>query len=136
MLIGFVVRSLSVLSEIQFILWPLFHLEYASRLWRQQSHVWLHQCHKRRKQHPLTNVGFVQVGICIHLKGPDNGRAFPNSTMIGITMEGKTLKVRFVLELGLTFESEKGINQNEFIYEFFLEKSWRHTLNVSEISDW
>uniref|UniRef100_A0A0B7BFH7 Alpha-N-acetylglucosaminidase n=1 Tax=Arion vulgaris TaxID=1028688 RepID=A0A0B7BFH7_9EUPU len=41
-------------------------------------------------------------------KGPFAARAFPNSTMIGI---------------GLTPE---GINQNEVIYEFMMENSWRN----------
>ena len=30
----------------------------------------------------------------------------------------------------------KGINQNELIYEFILEKSWRNTLNTTELSEW
>lgn len=29
-----------------------------------------------------------------------------------------------------------GINQNEMIYDFMLEKSWRSTLSSNEIGDW
>ena len=43
----------------------------------------------------------------MHWQGPSEGRAVTNSTMIGI---------------GLTME---GINQNNMIYEFMLENSWR-----------
>ena len=50
--------------------------------------------------------------------GPDKARTFMNSSMIGI---------------GLTME---GINQNELLYEFFLEKSWRSEMTNEEISDW
>ena len=51
------------------------------------------------------------------VKGPEEARLFPNSSMIGI---------------GITME---GINQNEFIYEFMLEKAWRFTLSEDEIND-
>ena len=51
-------------------------------------------------------------------KGPDSGRTFPNSSMIGI---------------GITME---GINQNELIYEFMLEKAWRSVQSLKEISEW
>lgn len=45
--------------------------------------------------------------ICFSSQGPFEGRSFPNSTMIGT---------------GLTPE---GINQNDVIYEFMNENSWR-----------
>lgn len=48
----------------------------------------------------------------------DKARVFPNSSMIGI---------------GITME---GIEQNEMIYEFMMEKSWRSTLNKTEFSNW
>ncbi len=51
-------------------------------------------------------------------RGPHEARAFVNSSMIGI---------------GLTME---GINQNELMYEFFLEKAWRSEMTDEEISDW
>lgn len=51
------------------------------------------------------------------MKGPEIARKFPNSTMIGI---------------GITME---GINQNEFIYEFMLEKAWRLTLDEIQINE-
>jgi len=50
--------------------------------------------------------------------GPDKARDLTYSSMIGI---------------GLTME---GINQNELLYEFFLEKSWRSQMTSAEISDW
>lgn len=50
--------------------------------------------------------------------GPDAGRAYPNSSMVGI---------------GLTME---GINQNELLYEFMLEKSWRPALTFDEMPIW
>jgi alpha-N-acetylglucosaminidase len=49
--------------------------------------------------------------------GPELARNFPQSSMIGI---------------GITME---GINQNEFVYEFFLEKAWRKTSNEQELTD-
>jgi alpha-N-acetylglucosaminidase len=49
-------------------------------------------------------------------KGPFIARAFPNSTMIGI---------------GLTPE---GINQNEVIYEFMMENSWRN--QSRDVDEW
>ncbi len=51
-------------------------------------------------------------------QGPTLAENFPNSSMIGI---------------GLTME---GINQNEMIYDFFLEKSWRSNLSQIEIEEW
>lgn len=51
-------------------------------------------------------------------KGPDEARKYTNSSMMGI---------------GITME---GINQNEFLYEFVLEKSWRSVLNEKELSHW
>ena len=51
------------------------------------------------------------------MKGPETARKFLHSTMIGI---------------GITME---GINQNEFIYEFMLEKAWRLTLDEIQISE-
>ena len=30
----------------------------------------------------------------------------------------------------------KGINQNELIYDFMLEKSWRHTLDTADLNQW
>jgi alpha-N-acetylglucosaminidase len=50
------------------------------------------------------------------MKGPEEARNFPNSTMVGI---------------GITME---GINQNEFVYEFMLEKAWRSTLTDDEVN--
>ncbi len=38
-----------------------------------------------------------------------------------------------MIGIGITME---GINQNELLYEFILEKSWRTTLNDSELSQW
>ncbi|CAF1022348.1 unnamed protein product [Brachionus calyciflorus] len=49
---------------------------------------------------------------------PDIARALPNNSMVGI---------------GITME---GINQNEIIYDFMLEKTWRSSLNECEFSDW
>jgi len=59
---------------------------------------------------------------CVHdelhwfwCQGPSKARALPNSTMVGI---------------GLTME---GINQNNVMYEFMLENSWRQRpRNVTE----
>lgn len=51
-------------------------------------------------------------------EGPDTGRRFINSSMIGI---------------GLTME---GINQNEFLYDFMMEKSWRGALSFWEMPEW
>ena len=42
----------------------------------------------------------------------------------------------FILNSNLYIYLFKGINQNELIYEFMLEKSWRHTLNLAELADW
>jgi alpha-N-acetylglucosaminidase len=47
--------------------------------------------------------------------GPEEGRNFASSSMIGI---------------GITME---GINQNEFVYDFMLEKAWRKSSNESEL---
>ena len=52
------------------------------------------------------------------VKGPTTAKLFPNSSMVGI---------------GLTME---GINQNEMIYDFFIEKSWRANLSELEIEEW
>ena len=49
-------------------------------------------------------------------QGPFVGRAFPNSTMVGI---------------GLTME---GINQNDVIYEFMNENLWRKQLR--DVDKW
>jgi hypothetical protein len=38
-----------------------------------------------------------------------------------------------MLGVGITME---GINQNEIIYEFALEQSWRTPLNDTELSKW
>ena len=55
--------------------------------------------------------------FCFHvLKGPFSGRSYPNSTMIGI---------------GLTPE---GINQNDVIYEFMMENTWRTA--PAELTTW
>ena len=35
--------------------------------------------------------------------------------------------------IGITME---GINQNELVYEFLLEKSWRHSLDSNELAQW
>ena len=51
-----------------------------------------------------------------YCQGPSEARTLPNSTMIGI---------------GLTME---GINQNNMIYEFMLENSWRPT--PRDITKW
>ena len=50
--------------------------------------------------------------------GPDVARAYPNSSMVGI---------------GLTME---GINQNEMLYEFMLEKSFQPTLEWWDVGSW
>ncbi|CAF1010067.1 unnamed protein product, partial [Brachionus calyciflorus] len=49
---------------------------------------------------------------------PDQARVFPNSSMVGV---------------GLTME---GINQNEIMYDFMIDKTFRATLNESEFNDW
>jgi hypothetical protein len=38
-----------------------------------------------------------------------------------------------MIGVGITME---GINQNEIMYEFALEQSWRSPLNDDELSDW
>jgi hypothetical protein len=38
-----------------------------------------------------------------------------------------------MLGVGITME---GINQNEIMYEFALEQSWRTPLSDTELSDW
>jgi hypothetical protein len=38
-----------------------------------------------------------------------------------------------MLGVGITME---GINQNELMYEFALEQSWRTPLNAAELSNW
>lgn len=53
-------------------------------------------------------------GVCF--QGPFAGRAFKNSTMIGI---------------GLTPE---GIHQNEVMYEFMMENSWR--TQPRDVDEW
>ncbi|CAF2332971.1 unnamed protein product [Rotaria sp. Silwood2] len=50
--------------------------------------------------------------------GPQAARDYSGSYMIGV---------------GITME---GINQNEIMYEFALEQSWRAPLNDSELSEW
>ncbi|CAF4019656.1 unnamed protein product, partial [Adineta steineri] len=50
--------------------------------------------------------------------GPQTARNFSGDQMIGV---------------GITME---GINQNEIMYEFALEQSWRSPLNDTELSDW
>ena len=51
-------------------------------------------------------------------EGPEIARNFPNSSMVGV---------------GITME---GINQNEILYEFVLEKSWKGTLSDFELNEW
>ncbi len=51
-------------------------------------------------------------------QGPQAARNFSGQYMIGV---------------GITME---GINQNEIMYEFALEQSWRAPLNKTELSDW
>ncbi|CAF1477286.1 unnamed protein product [Adineta ricciae] len=50
--------------------------------------------------------------------GPQAARNFSKEQMIGV---------------GITME---GINQNEIMYEFALEQSWRSPLNETELNDW
>ncbi|CAF2887568.1 unnamed protein product [Rotaria sp. Silwood2] len=50
--------------------------------------------------------------------GPQAARTFSGDYMIGV---------------GITME---GINQNEIMYEFALEQSWRSPLNDTELNDW
>ncbi|UJR34018.1 hypothetical protein I4U23_021432 [Adineta vaga] len=50
--------------------------------------------------------------------GPQAARTFSGEHMIGV---------------GITME---GINQNEIMYEFALEQSWRSPLNETELNDW
>jgi hypothetical protein len=38
-----------------------------------------------------------------------------------------------MLGVGITME---GINQNELVYEFALEQSWRTPLNTDELNNW
>ena len=61
---------------------------------------------------------FLQKSSFLFLKGPTQGRLYPNSSMVGV---------------GITME---GINQNELMYEFFVEKSWRANLSEIEVEDW
>lgn len=51
-------------------------------------------------------------------EGPENARKFAPTNMVGV---------------GITME---GINQNEFLYEFVLEKSWQGTLSSLELNKW
>jgi hypothetical protein len=52
------------------------------------------------------------------VQGPDEARTFSGQFMIGV---------------GITME---GINQNEIMYEFALEQSWRSPLNETDLSHW
>ena len=52
------------------------------------------------------------------MQGPEIARNHSGDLMVGV---------------GITME---GINQNEIMYEFALEQSWRAPLNTKELSDW
>ena len=52
------------------------------------------------------------------MQGPQIARNFSGDLMVGV---------------GITME---GINQNEIMYEFALEQSWRAPLNDAELSVW
>ena len=51
-------------------------------------------------------------------QGPQEARDLSGDQMIGV---------------GITME---GINQNEIMYEFALEQSWRRPLNETQLNDW
>ncbi len=51
-------------------------------------------------------------------QGPQAARNFSGEHMIGV---------------GITME---GINQNEIMYEFALEQSWRSPLNDTQLNEW
>jgi P2-related tail formation protein len=69
----------------------------------------------------VTNVDILLYNIKITeywFQGPQAARTFSGQYMLGV---------------GITME---GINQNEIMYEFALEQSWRTPLNSTELSDW
>ncbi len=39
-------------------------------------------------------------------------------------------------EYFIAIHENEGINQNEFLYEFILEKSWKRTLTSLELNEW
>ncbi len=69
----------------------------------------------------VTNVSKVRCNIKeieYRCQGPQAARTFSGEHMLGV---------------GITME---GINQNEIMYEFALEQSWRSPLNETELNDW
>ncbi len=69
----------------------------------------------------LTNVGihtYEKRDATYQFQGPQAARQFSGQSMLGV---------------GITME---GINQNELIYEFALEQSWRTPLNAAELNNW
>ncbi len=69
----------------------------------------------------VTNVGthiYKKADTIYQFQGPQAARDFSGQFMLGV---------------GITME---GINQNELMYEFALEQSWRTPLNAAELSNW
>lgn len=112
-------RSLSTIPPTRILLWPTFYLVYASQFWWNFTHVWSHwvcqQCELPFDACYGKSLPWNDVVLCSS-QGPFQGRSFPNSTMVGI---------------GITPE---GINQNNVMYEFMLENSWRK--QPADLTDW
>ncbi|CAF1296952.1 unnamed protein product [Rotaria sordida] len=68
--------------------------------------------------HDFGGNNFLFGSLVNVTNGPQAARNFSGDYMIGV---------------GITME---GINQNEIMYEFALEKSWRSPLNDIELNDW
>ncbi|CAF1180962.1 unnamed protein product [Adineta steineri] len=68
--------------------------------------------------HDFGGNNFLFGSLVNVTKGPQTARNFSGDQMIGV---------------GITME---GINQNEIMYEFALEQSWRSPLNDTELNDW
>ena len=83
-------------------------------MWLYEGDGTLRLFDRVRSQVNVAVPGWWNTGIV--WQGPFVGRAFPNSTMVGI---------------GLTME---GINQNDVIYEFMSENIWRN--QPRDINQW
>ncbi|CAF1422691.1 unnamed protein product, partial [Rotaria sordida] len=68
--------------------------------------------------HDFGGNNFLFGSLISITNGPQSARNFSGDHMIGV---------------GITME---GINQNEIMYEFALEQSWRSPLNNIELNDW
>ncbi|CAF4750040.1 unnamed protein product [Rotaria sp. Silwood1] len=68
--------------------------------------------------HDFGGNNFLFGSLVNVTNGPQAARTFSGNHMIGV---------------GITME---GINQNEIMYEFALEQSWRNPLNDIELNDW